>query len=301
MAYTLEKFDTIKQNHDGTAICFYREVGATLAAITASGYFDTQATILATGSIIFIVGSDSTGMYTVTNTVNVITLTNAAGTLTETEVGYLDGITPGTQAANKAVIANADVNTGVSKVTELHIGVTGAETEVTSSAAELNILDGVTSSAAELNAIADVSNRLVNLAAATLTMTAALHGERIITVNKADGSTITLPAATGTGQKYEIYVGTTISSNSLVIQAASAADSFTGFAYGVDTDAEGASGYTWNADAADDTITLDGSATGGIAGDRIELIDIASGIFAVRASLTQSGASEATPFSAAVA
>jgi hypothetical protein len=154
--------------------------------------------------------------------------------------------------------------------------------------------------ATEINAVADVSGRLVNLTAATLTMTAALHGERVVTVNKADGATITLPAATGTGQKYSIYVGTTITSVGLVIQAASAADSFTGFAYGADTDAEGATGFTWNADSGDDTITMDGAAQGGIAGDRVDIIDIASGIFSVTGYLTQSGGSEATPFSAAV-
>ena len=64
----------------------------------------------------------------------------AALTLAEADV--LDGATAGTQVASKAVVADANVNTGVSKVTELHIGATGAETQVTSTAAELNQLDG---------------------------------------------------------------------------------------------------------------------------------------------------------------
>ncbi len=164
-----------------------------------------------------------------------------------------------------------------------------------------NAIGSLTATQAEINAVADVSGRLVNLTAATLTMTGATHGERIITVNKADGTTITLPAATGTGQKYTIIVGTTISSNTLVVQAASASDSFVGRALGVDTDAEGATGYHWNADANDDTITMDGTARGGVAGDRIDIVDLASGIFEVTAFLTQSGGAEATPFSAAVA
>lgn len=66
---------------------------------------------------------------------------HAAGNLTVTEAGYLNGITPGTQAASKAVVADANVNTGVHKVTELHIGTSGSETQVTSTAAELNYLD----------------------------------------------------------------------------------------------------------------------------------------------------------------
>jgi hypothetical protein len=56
----------------------------------------------------------------------------------------LTGITPGTQAASKAVVADANVNTGVAKVTALHIGASGSETQVTASAAEINTLASVT-------------------------------------------------------------------------------------------------------------------------------------------------------------
>jgi len=65
----------------------------------------------------------------------------------------IEGVTAGTQAAGKAVIANADVNIGVVKATQLHIGATGSETQVTATAAELNILDTVTATAAELNVL----------------------------------------------------------------------------------------------------------------------------------------------------
>lgn len=59
--------------------------------------------------------------------------------------------TAGTQEASKIVQADANVNTGVSKITELHIGPSGSETQVTATAAELNKLDGVASSATELD------------------------------------------------------------------------------------------------------------------------------------------------------
>ena len=65
----------------------------------------------------------------------------ASANLTLAEAGYLNGITPGTQAASKAVIADANVNTGVSKITALHIGTSGSETQVTATGAELNYLD----------------------------------------------------------------------------------------------------------------------------------------------------------------
>ena len=192
---------------------------------------------------------------------------------------------------------------GASTLT-LYVGTTAIQTftttAITATAAELNILDGVTATAAELNAVADKSGSVVNTTAATLALTAAAHAERLVTVNKADGAALTLPAATGTGNKYTVIIGTTISSNSTTIKAASASDSFTGMAFGVDTDAEGATGYTWNADANDDTVTMSGTATGGVAGDRWEFIDYATGLWNVTGYLTQSGASEATPFSATV-
>jgi hypothetical protein len=66
-------------------------------------------------------------------------------TATNSELNYLDLTTgPGTQEASKAVVADSNVNTGVSKVTELHIGASGSEVQVTSTPAELNHLDGVT-------------------------------------------------------------------------------------------------------------------------------------------------------------
>jgi hypothetical protein len=146
-----------------------------------------------------------------------------------------------------------------------------------------------------------LSVEVINVTGSTVTLTAATHGRRIVTLSRAAGVTVTLPAATGSGERYTIITATTVSSNSNIIQAASADDSFTGGCVGSDTDGEGATGYTWNADANDDTITMDGTATGGVAGDKWELIDYASGLFMVFGYLTQSGGSEATPFSAAVA
>ena len=82
-------------------------------------------------------------------------MSSAALALAEADV--LQGATAGTQVASKAVVADANVNIGVVKATALHIGTSGAETQVTSTAAELNILDGVTATTAELNFAADAS------------------------------------------------------------------------------------------------------------------------------------------------
>ena len=147
----------------------------------------------------------------------------------------------------------------------------------------------------EINEVADMSGQVVAPATGDLTMTAALHGNRILYYDDADG-TITLPAATGTGYKYTIILKTAFTGGTL--QAASADDSFLGGINGVDDDSDAA--YAWKAETNDDTITGNGAATGGKAGDLYEFVDVATGLFFVSGFITQSGASEATPFSAAV-
>ncbi|MFA6100440.1 MAG: hypothetical protein WC750_06265 [Patescibacteria group bacterium] len=61
-----------------------------------------------------------------------------AVTATGTELNFLAGATAGTPVANKAVIANANTNIGIVKATQLHIGTSGAETQITATPAQLN-------------------------------------------------------------------------------------------------------------------------------------------------------------------
>lgn len=132
--------------------------------------------------------------------------------------------------------------------------------------------------------------------AATLTVTAAAHAGHTIVSDLAATQTATLPAATGSGNRYTFIVKTT-KTGDLVIQAASASDTMTGtallFADGGDTTVGFATA------AATDTVTLDGTTTGGINGAVVKLVDIASGLWHVEVVSDASG-TEATPFSAAV-
>jgi len=137
-------------------------------------------------------------------------------------------------------------------------------------------------------------DRLVNCTAATLTVTKDLHAGRIVTLNRAAGITVTLPAATGTGDEYAFFVGTTFTGNG-IIQVASASDIIQG-GVSVSTDA---AGVTILAAATSDTITMNGSTTGGLKGSWIKLVDVASGVFMVSGFIVSTG-DEATPFSAAV-
>lgn len=75
-------------------------------------------------------------------------------------------------------------------------------------------------------------------------------------------------------------------------------DGFLGGVLGVDDDADAA--FAWKAESGDDTISLDGTATGGKVGDWFQFTDMAAGLWLVEGFITQSGGSEVTPFSANV-
>lgn len=164
-------------------------------------------------------------------------------------------------------------------------------------AAELARVSGLTATAAEINRVADLTGRIVTSTdAGTLALTAALHGDRIVNFNDADG-TITLPSATGSGVRFEVYIGTAATAMSITV-APSTNEEFSGGVNGVDDDADAA--YAWKAEDDDDTISLNGAATGGKVGDWFRFTDIATGVWLVEGFITQSGGLEATPFSAAI-
>jgi len=92
-------------------------------------------------------------------------IATALSDVTPTEANFLDGATAGTQVAEKVVVADANVNIGATKVTALHIGTSGSETQVTSTAAELNLLDGVLATMAEINSACDQSAQVLTAGA----------------------------------------------------------------------------------------------------------------------------------------
>lgn len=145
----------------------------------------------------------------------------------------------------------------------------------------------LTVSAAELNRLGDVSARLVNVTASTLTLAAATHESKIVTLNRAAGIAVTLPAATGTGAKYTLILGTTITSNTTTITAAGS-DKLHGFNTIVKVGTTTANTYPITATST--VLTLNGGTKGGYIGDVIELIDIATNLWHVKETLQGSGA-----------
>lgn len=130
---------------------------------------------------------------------------------------------------------------------------------------------------------------------ASATLDRDVHAGTTTNLSAAAGLTVTLPASAGTGDEYELFVATTVSSNSYIVQVANATDIIQG-TLAVTTDAAGVVVPTASTS---DTITMNGSTTGGVKGSRIVLKDVSSGVWAVSGGLVSTG-TEATPFSAAV-
>lgn len=156
----------------------------------------------------------------------------------------------------------------------------------------------LTASAAEINRATDLSARIVPLAVTTPITEAAHEGRTIVMSGAGAARTFTLPAATGGGGRYRFVVGEVNTSNYL-IKAAVGTDLFEGVL--LSTQDAGDTVVGWESGATDDTVTLNGTTTGGAAiGDWIEFEDISATGWAVRGVLTSTGA-EATPFSDTVA
>lgn len=130
---------------------------------------------------------------------------------------------------------------------------------------------------------------------ASTTLAKDTHAGTVVNVSAAAGLTLTLPASTGKGDEYSVFVLTTVTSNGYIIKVANATDIFAG-AVGVSTDA---AGVTILAGTTDDTITMNGSTTGGLIGSNIRIKDVSAGFWQVSGFLVSTGA-EATPFSATV-
>lgn len=132
-----------------------------------------------------------------------------------------------------------------------------------------------------------------------ISLTQNAHAGRLILLDTAAGTTVTLPQALGTGAVYRFKVSVLATSNSHVIKVGNTTDQIRGIAVMTDTDTAGAT-ISFAAAASDDTITLNRSTTGSVTiGEDIEIIDVSSGVFMVRANLAATG-TPATPFSATV-
>lgn len=154
----------------------------------------------------------------------------------------------------------------------------------------------VIATGAEINRACDVSTRVVNCTAATLAVTAASHDSKIVTLNRADGIAVTLPAASGSGARFRFVIGTTFTS-AATIKVANSSDVMTGQAIVLQDGGDTMVGF--ETAASTDTISWDGTTTGGYKGTEVVLEDIATNLWFVRV-IGSATDTEATPFAATV-
>lgn len=139
--------------------------------------------------------------------------------------------------------------------------------------------------------------RIVITTATALSLTLTEHADRIVIVNTNStvANTITLPAATGSGARYEVRNGIIQTQGSIVV-AALTTDILKGPAKGFHTTTT-TGGVGFFTSATSDKVTFNITTTGGLGGDKVVAIDEASGSWRVDVEYLGSG-SLATPFSA---
>ena len=137
-------------------------------------------------------------------------------------------------------------------------------------------------------------NQPVTITAST-TLNRNTHAGNVVNLNALAGLTVTLPASTGKGDLYEIFVLVTNTSNNYIIQVANSTDIMAGAVH-LSTDIAGTSMIT---STTSDTITMNGSTTGGLRGSFVRVKDVSLGFWALEGNILCTG-TEASPFSATV-
>lgn len=116
----------------------------------------------------------------------------------------------------------------------------------------------------------------------------------LLVLSSASGLDVTMPEATGSGDVYEFYVGTSVTSSVATINALTT-DIIQGAL--VLASLGTAAGVGIPTSATSDYITMNGGTTGGIKGSYIKLVDAADATWMVTGTVVSTGA-EATPFAA---
>lgn len=133
-------------------------------------------------------------------------------------------------------------------------------------------------------------------AGSALSLTVTSHDGKTINLDTLTGSTVTLPAATGSGARFRFVISVLATSNSHVIITSPLTDFMQGIIMTMSDDA-GAPVKAYAGQATTNTITLNRTTTGCVSlGEVIEVDDFAAGMWQVF-GFTSSTGTEATPFS----
>jgi hypothetical protein len=120
----------------------------------------------------------------------------------------------------------------------------------------------------------------------------------VVKFSSAGGSTVTLPAATGSGVKFKFLVTVLATTTNHIVQVANSNDVMVGIVFTGDDTSANAQWYA--STGTSDTITLNRTTSGGVSlGEWLTAEDVAANTWHVTGFVTNTGTS-VTPFSAAV-
>ena len=199
----------------------------------------------------------------------------------------------GTQGTGPVKIGQTEISTTASTITGL---VTNGDITISPQGT------GAVTTANQLT-LTGSFKQAIHTFTATDAITEAEHSGRTLLLGEVGGNAnvvLTLPDATGSGNIYHFIVSVAMGgSTTYKIQVADADNTIAGQIMYLDED--GTAVTSFPTVAASDTITLNSGTQGGLVGDTLTLIDIATDKYAVFGQMRVSaGANPATPFSAAV-
>jgi len=120
---------------------------------------------------------------------------------TNAQLAAIAGVTAGTVAASKAIVVDANSHFDNAKVTNLYIGASGSETQVTATAAQLNTTTATAGTVTASKAIVVDANSHFDNAKVTNLYIGASGSETQVTATAAQLNTTTATAGTNTASK----------------------------------------------------------------------------------------------------
>ncbi len=133
----------------------------------------------------------------------------------------------------------------------------------------------------------------VTAGATTLAVNQTAHANRVVTLSNTTPIVVTLPTSSGSGAKYTFVFQAAATATGSTIVTGNATDVFQGVVFSLNTTANAVIGFKTT--AISDTMTFNGTTTGGAAAAMYEITDVKSGFWQVRGSDT--AAMTTTPFS----
>jgi hypothetical protein len=210
-----------------------------------------------------------------------------AALLMEGDINRLNSL--GAAAASGDLVPIVDISAGeIKKVTRDNF-VDGASVAAAT-------ITAATITTATITTVAGVANRVPVTLTATVALTAAANANRINYITGTAAAAYTFPEATGTGNTYTFAMGEVNTNGTTFVAADTTNTSILGSISILDVDAAAQTAFFGA--TGDDTITWNGTTTGGAIGDTLTFIDVATDRWAVYGQ-TQcpAGSNVATMFS----